>query len=134
MKINTLVSQLKKLKKAEPATKCVIFSQFTSFLDVLASALQSSNIAFLQQLNHKDRAKKVTAFTIRRKFTVLLLSLRDGGVGLNLACVKRVFMMDLWWSFAVKAQAIDRVHRMGRSEQVTGTRFVVSESIEEKLL
>ena len=136
-KINNLLSQLKKLKRAEPATKCVVFSQFTSFLDLLAPALQSSNIAFLRfdgSMNQKDRAKTLTAFGTRPKFTVLLLSLRAGGVGLNLTCAKRVFMMDPWWSFAVEAQAIDRVHRMGQSEEVKVTRFVVKESIEEKML
>ena len=136
-KINNLLSQLKKLKKAEPATKCVVFSQFTSFLDLLTPALQSSNIAFLRfdgTMSQKDRAKTLTAFSTRPKFTVLLLSLRAGGVGLNLTCAKRVFMMDPWWSFAVEAQAIDRVHRMGQSEAVKVTRFVVKESIEEKML
>jgi DNA repair protein RAD5 len=136
-KINTLLSQLKKLKRAEPATKCVVFSQFTSFLDLLNPALQSANIAFLRfdgSMNQKDRAKTLTAFATRTKFTVLLLSLRAGGVGLNLTCAKRVYMMDPWWSFAVEAQAIDRVHRMGQSEEVKVTRFVVRESIEEKML
>jgi DNA repair protein RAD5 len=136
-KINNLLSQLKKLKRAEPATKCVVFSQFTSFLDLVAPALQTSHIAFLRfdgSMNQKDRAKTLTAFSTRPKFTVLLLSLRAGGVGLNLTSAKRVFMMDPWWSFAVEAQAIDRVHRMGQSEEVKVTRFVVRESIEEKML
>ena len=136
-KINTLLSQLKKLKKAEPVTKVVVFSQFTSFLDLLTPALQSSNIAFLRfdgSMTQKDRATTLTAFAARPKFTVLLLSLRAGGVGLNLTCAKRVFMMDPWWSFAVEAQAIDRVHRMGQAEEVKVTRFVVGQSIEEKML
>ncbi|KAK3708324.1 DNA helicase rad5 [Vermiconidia calcicola] len=136
-KINTLLSQLKKLKKAEPNTKCVVFSQFTSFLDLLTPALNSSNIPFLRfdgSMSQKERAKTLTTFALRPKFTVLLLSLRAGGVGLNLTCAKRVFMMDPWWSFAVEAQAIDRVHRMGQTEAVKVTRFVVGESIEEKML
>lgn len=53
---------------------------------------------------------------------------------MNLTCAKRVFMMDPWWSYAVEAQAIDRVHRMGQSEEVRVTRFIVRESIEEKML
>ena len=53
---------------------------------------------------------------------------------MNLTCAKRVFMMDPWWSFAVEAQAIDRVHRMGQTEEVHVTRFVVEGSIEEKML
>lgn len=136
-KINTLLTQLKKLKRAEPATKCVVFSQFTSFLDLLTPALHSANISYLRfdgSMSQKERATTLTTFSARPKFTVLLLSLRAGGVGLNLTCAKRVFMMDPWWSFAVEAQAIDRVHRMGQSEEVLVTRFIVEESIEEKML
>ena len=65
---------------------------------------------------------------------MLLLSLRAGGVGLNLTCARNVFMMDPWWSFAVEAQAIDRVHRMGQERSVRVVRFVVEGSIEEKML
>jgi DNA repair protein RAD5 len=65
---------------------------------------------------------------------VLLLSLRAGGVGLNLTAANRVFMMDPWWSFAVEAQAIDRVHRMGQTQKVEVIRFVVKESIEGRML
>jgi len=76
----------------------------------------------------------LTDFANRPKGCVLLLSLRAGGVGLNLTCAKRVFMMDPWWSWAVEAQAIDRVHRMGQTDEVRVVRFVVEASIEEKML
>lgn len=66
--------------------------------------------------------------------SVLLISLRAGGVGLNLTAASNVFMMDPWWSFAVEAQAIDRVHRMGQMRDVNVTRFVVKDSIEERML
>ncbi|KAJ5098557.1 DNA repair protein rad5 [Penicillium argentinense] len=66
--------------------------------------------------------------------TVLLLSLKAGGVGLNLTAASNVFMMDPWWSFAIEAQAIDRVHRMGQMRDVSVTRFVVKDSIEGRIL
>ncbi|KAJ5764348.1 DNA repair protein rad5 [Penicillium manginii] len=66
--------------------------------------------------------------------TVLLLSLKAGGVGLNLTVASNVFMMDPWWSFAIEAQAIDRVHRMGQTRDVAVTRFVVKDSIEGRIL
>lgn len=66
--------------------------------------------------------------------TVLLISLRAGGVGLNLTAASNVFMMDPWWSFAIEAQAIDRVHRMGQLRDVNVTRFVVKDSIEGRML
>lgn len=136
-KINALLTQLKRIKRAEPTTKSVVFSQFTSFLDLLAPALTGAGIAWLRfdgSMSQKERAKVLTEFANRTNFTVLFLSLRAGGVGLNLTCAKRVFMMDPWWSFAVEAQAIDRVHRMGQTEEVTVTRYIVEGSIEEKML
>ncbi|KAK3062477.1 DNA helicase rad5 [Teratosphaeriaceae sp. CCFEE 6253] len=85
-------------------------------------------------MSQQQRKHTLAAFAERPGFTVLLLSLRAGGVGLNLTCAKRVFMMDPWWSFAVEAQAIDRVHRMGQTEAVEVVRYVVEGSIEEKML
>lgn len=136
-KINTLMTQLKRLRKTDPLLKTVVFSQFTSFLDLLGPALTSAGITWLRfdgSMSQKERARILADFANRPKFTVLLLSLRAGGVGLNLTCARKVFMMDPWWSFAVEAQAIDRVHRMGQTEEVKVTRFVVEGSIEEKML
>jgi DNA repair protein RAD5 len=65
---------------------------------------------------------------------VLLISLRAGGVGLNLTVASNVFVMDPWWSFAIEAQAIDRVHRMGQLRDVSVTRFIVKDSIEGRML
>ena len=62
------------------------------------------------------------------------MSMRAGGVGLNLTSAKRVFMMDPWWSFAVEAQAIDRVHRMGQEDEVKVYRFIVKDSVEGRML
>ena len=136
-KIAVLMGHLKRLRKAEPQTKSVVFSQFTSFLDLLAPALTSANIQFLRfdgSMAQKQRAQVLREFAERPTARVLLLSLRAGGVGLNLTCAQRVFMMDPWWSFAVEAQAIDRVHRMGQTADVKVVRLVVADSIEEKML
>ncbi len=136
-KITTLLTQLRHIKRASPTTKVVVFSQFTSFLDLLAPALSAASISSLRfdgSMSQKARTSTLATFNERPKFTVLLLSLRAGGVGLNLTCASRVFMMDPWWSFAVEAQAIDRVHRMGQTEPVKVVRFVVEGSIEEKML
>lgn len=136
-KIENLLFHLKKVRREEPATKSVVFSQFTSFLDLIEPALARDNIPFVRfdgSMSQKARAAVLQDFTSREKGVVLLLSLRAGGVGLNLTAAKRVYMMDPWWSFAVEAQAIDRVHRMGQESEVLVKRFVVRGSIEEKML
>ena len=142
-KIAALISQLKTLRKESPGTKSVVFSQFTSFLDLISSALSAARIPHLRfdgAMSQKARASILTQFSEPAPPSkggygmVLLLSLRAGGVGLNLTSAKRVYMMDPWWSFAVEAQAIDRVHRMGQDEAVKVTRFIVGGSIEQRML
>lgn len=141
-KIAALISHLKILRRTAPGTKSVVFSQFTSFLDLIEPALARENIPFLRfdgATSQKSRASILSTFAenppkVLKNGMVLLLSLRAGGVGLNLTMARRVFMMDPWWSFAVEAQAIDRVHRMGQEHEVQVVRFVVKESIEGRML
>lgn len=136
-KIVALLSQLRSLRKEHPNMKSVIFSQFTSFLSLIEPVLTRANIKFLRldgTMAQKARAAVLQEFQDAKGFTVLLISLRAGGVGLNLTSAGRVFMMDPWWSFAVEAQAIDRVHRMGQEDAVFVKRFVVKGSVEERML
>ncbi|OIW34148.1 RAD5-like protein [Coniochaeta ligniaria NRRL 30616] len=136
-KIVSLISHLRQLRKEHPAIKSVVFSQFTSFLSLIEPALNRSNMKFLRldgTMAQKTRASVLTEFKESNQFTVLLISLRAGGVGLNLTSAKRVYMMDPWWSFAIEAQAIDRVHRMGQEDEVKVYRFIVKESVEQRML
>lgn len=136
-KTQALLTHLKNIRREHKSAKSVVFSQFTSFLDLIEPALTRDHIPFLRfdgTLSQKQRAAILTEFTSSPKPYILLLSLRAGGVGLNLTCAQNVFMMDPWWSFAVEAQAIDRVHRMGQEREVKVVRFVVEGSIEEKML
>ncbi|KAI9764106.1 MAG: DNA helicase rad5 [Candelina submexicana] len=136
-KISALITHLKRLRRETPSLKSVVFSQFTSFLDLIEPALARDNIPFLRMdgsIAQKQRAAVLAEFASHKRGMVLLLSLRAGGVGLNLTQAKRVFMMDPWWSFAVEAQAIDRVHRMGQEDEVVVHRFIVGESVEQRML
>ncbi|EGX89792.1 DNA repair protein RAD5 [Cordyceps militaris CM01] len=136
-KVAALISQLRSLRRDHPRMKSVIFSQFTSFLSLIEPALARAHVTFLRldgSMAQKARAAVLDQFTEKQGFMVLLISLRAGGVGLNLTSAGRVFMMDPWWSFAVEAQAIDRVHRLGQEDAVQVKRFIVKESVEERML
>ncbi|KAH6680771.1 putative DNA repair protein rad-5 [Halenospora varia] len=136
-KIGVLMNHLRTLRNTHNGTKSVVFSQFTSFLSLIEPAFTKAAIPFLRldgSMAQKARAAVLTEFASSKKGVVLLLSLRAGGVGLNLTMAKRVYMMDPWWSFAVEAQAIDRVHRMGQTDEVKVYRFIVKESVEERML
>ncbi|KAK4198075.1 putative DNA repair protein rad-5 [Triangularia verruculosa] len=136
-KIVTLIKQLRELRKEHPTIKSVVFSQFTSFLSLIEPALARANMHFLRldgSMSQNARAAVLEEFKESKRFTVLLLSLKAGGVGLNLTMAKRVYMMDPWWSFAIEAQAIDRVHRMGQEDEVKVYRFIAKDSVEERML
>ncbi|VUC32165.1 unnamed protein product [Clonostachys rosea] len=136
-KVVALISHLRELRKEHPRMKSVVFSQFTAFLNLIEPCLTRAKVKYLRfdgTMSQKARAAVLQEFTDGKDFTVLLISLRAGGVGLNLTSAGRVFMMDPWWSFAVEAQAIDRVHRMGQEEEVQVKRFVVQGSVEERML
>ena len=136
-KIVALINQLRELRKENPTIKSVVFSQFTSFLSLLEPALARVNMHFVRldgSMAQKARAAVLEEFKESKKFTILLLSLKAGGVGLNLTSAKRVYMMDPWWSFAIEAQAIDRVHRMGQEDEVKVYRFIVKDSVEQRML
>lgn len=138
-KIAALLNYLSALPRG---TKSVVFSQFTSFLDLIAPQLKRHGFEHLRfdgTMSQKVRSQVLRAFSAENAHDpkaprVLLLSLRAGGVGLNLTAANRCFMMDPWWSFAVEAQAIDRVHRMGQTQKVEVIRFVTKESIEGRML
>jgi DNA repair protein RAD5 len=136
-KIGALLNHLKALRRELPGTKSVVFSQFTSFLSLIEPALTRASMPFLRldgSITQQARKKVLEEFAASKKGVILLLSLRAGGVGLNLTMAKRVYMMDPWWSFAVEAQAIDRVHRMGQVDEVKVYRFIVKESVEQRML
>ncbi|KAI1322369.1 DNA repair protein RAD5 [Xylariaceae sp. FL0255] len=136
-KVVLLMKHLRELRRQHPRMKSVVFSQFTSFMSLIEPALEKANMRFLRldgTINQKTRAAILKEFAESDNFTVFLISLRAGGVGLNLTQAKRVYVMDPWWSFAVEAQAIDRVHRMGQDSEVKVYRFICKDSVEERML
>ncbi|KAF5392416.1 hypothetical protein D9757_002302 [Collybiopsis confluens] len=137
-KLTALVKDLEKLRGIDPTFRAVVFSQFTSFLDLIELALERENFEHFRYdgtLDVKKRHRVVTAFKeASRRPKVLCISLKAGGVGLNLTEANHVFMMDCWWNSATENQAIDRVHRLGQEKTVYVKHYIVSNTIESRIL
>ncbi|CDK24398.1 unnamed protein product [Kuraishia capsulata CBS 1993] len=141
-KINALIKNLYQIREGDPNERVVIFSQFTSFLDLIESELQHypNEFEVLKmdgRVTMKGRQSIIEKFSdpaSKTKVSVLLLSMKVGGVGLNLTVASKAFMMDPWWSPSMEDQAIDRLHRMGQQNNVRVVRFIMRDSIEERML
>lgn len=134
VKIRFLVETLEQI--LEENHQAIVFSQFTTYLDMIQKVLERkawrlSRIDGSQTI--KTRQKQVDAFQ-SGKSQVFLISLKAGGVGLNLTAASYVFIMDPWWNPAVEQQAIDRAHRIGQENTLTVYRPIVKDSVEEKVL
>jgi len=117
--------------------KAVVFSQWTSFLNILQTCLNQASVRHVRldgQMNSANRAKALKAFEDDDEVKVFLISLKAGGVGLNLTSANHVFMMDPWWAPAVEDQAVDRIHRLGQLKECEVVRFVCKDSVEEKIM
>ena len=115
--------------------KLLLFSQFTSLLQLLRNNLDASGIPYeYLDGSTRDRQKRVDNFNRNGGIPLFLLSLKAGGTGLNLTGADTVIIYDPWWNPAVEAQAADRTHRIGQTRPVTILKLVVKDSIEEKIL
>ncbi len=117
-------------------SQMLVFSQFTSVLHLIAPELEKRGIPYLMltgQTKSKDRMTLVNQFN-DEKIPVFLISLKAGGVGLNLTSADTVIHFDPWWNQSVENQATDRTHRIGQKKSVNVIRLIVKDTIEEKIL
>ena len=115
--------------------KALVFSQWTSLLDLIEPHLNNSKIPFTRlDGTTKDRAAVVNLFQANDGPPVMLLSLKAGGTGLNLTAADHVFLVDPWWNPAVEEQAADRAHRIGQDRPVMVYRLVARDTVEERIL
>jgi len=120
----------------EEGHRALVFSQFTSFLDLVEPRLRELGFSVLRldgSTPAETRAERVAAFQLGQA-DVFLISLRAGGTGLNLTAASFVVHLDPWWNPAVEDQATDRAHRIGQDKPVTVVRLVASGTVEEKVL
>ena len=115
--------------------KALVFSQFTSFLRIIKGRLEENayGLCYLDG-ETKDRASVVADFQNNDDKKVFLISLKAGGVGLNLTAADYVFIMDPWWNPAAESQAIDRAYRIGQRNPVFAYRLVTRNTVEEKVM
>jgi SNF2 family DNA or RNA helicase len=115
--------------------KALVFSQWTSLLDLIEPALARAELPFVRlDGSTRDRADVVSRFQDPAGPPVMLVSLKAGGSGLNLTAADHVFLCDPWWNPAVEAQAADRTHRIGQTRPVFVYRLVAAGTVEERIL
>ena len=132
-KVDTLLAQLDQV--LDEGHKILVFSQFTSLLAIVRSRLDGAKIpyAYLDGRT-RDRESRVEQFQNDPNLKLFLISLKAGGLGLNLHAAEYVYLLDPWWNPAVEAQAIDRAHRIGQTRQVFAYRLIARDTVEEKVL
>ncbi|MFN0048818.1 MAG: DEAD/DEAH box helicase, partial [Cytophagales bacterium] len=115
--------------------KVLVFSQFVKHLNIFRGYLDSKNINYTYLDGQtRDRQSQVEEFQKNDEIKIFLISLKAGGVGLNLTAADYVFILDPWWNPAVEAQAVDRAHRIGQDKTVFTYKFITKNSVEEKIL
>ena len=135
-KVEALLSILKASSK-KPGTKTVIFSQWTSFLNIIQAQLEVHGYKYARidgTMRANQRDASLTALENDPECTIMLASLAVCSVGLNLVAANQVILADSWWAPAIEDQAVDRVHRLGQKKPTTVWRLVMNDSIEDQVL
>ncbi|MBN9385082.1 MAG: DEAD/DEAH box helicase [Chitinophagaceae bacterium] len=117
--------------------KALVFSQFTSMLELIRGALAERGIPYLYldgSISAEERKRSVQQFQEEEDTRVFLISLKAGGVGLTLTAADYVYLVDPWWNPAAEQQAIDRSHRIGQVKKVFAYRMICKDTVEEKIL
>ncbi|KMT02025.1 hypothetical protein BVRB_9g208500 isoform A [Beta vulgaris subsp. vulgaris] len=136
-KIDALREEIRFMIERDGSAKGIVFSQFTSFLDLIMYSLKKSGITCVllegsMTITARDNAIK--RFHEDSDCRVFLISLKAGGVALNLTVASHVFLMDPWWNPAQERQAMDRIHRIGQYKPIRIVKFVIEKTIEERIL
>ncbi|KAL1822508.1 hypothetical protein ACET3Z_009286 [Daucus carota] len=137
-KITALLKLLSEARDQDPTAKSVVFSQFRKMLILLEKPLKTAGyvLRLNGSMNAKTRAQVIKDFGVPAPHgpTVLLASLRASYTGVDLAAANRVYLLEPWWNPEVDEQAINRVHQIGQTKEVTVVRIIARNSIEERIL
>ncbi|XP_030453460.1 DNA repair protein RAD5A isoform X2 [Syzygium oleosum] len=133
-KVSALLHELENLRSS--GSKSIVFSQWTAFLDLLQIPLSRNKFPFVRldgSLSQQQRENVIKRFSEDNDIRVLLMSLKAGGVGVNLIAASNAFVLDPWWNPAVEEQAVMRIHRIGQTKSVMIKRFIVKGTVEERM-
>ncbi|PSK40098.1 hypothetical protein B9Z65_8038 [Elsinoe australis] len=143
-KVKALISRLKKnikdsaaLPPSEPPIRSIVFSGWTQYLDLMGIGLNDAEIPYLRldgSMHATKRARVIEQFRTDPTYTVMLVSIRAGGQGLNFTAANKVYMMEPQFNPGVENQAVDRVHRLGQNREVEIVKFVMRNSFEGKII
>ncbi|KAL7419356.1 hypothetical protein Q5752_006194 [Cryptotrichosporon argae] len=117
--------------------KTIVFSQFTSFLNLIEPFLRSAGIAYVRydgSVRAEKREQVLETIKTDPAVRVILISFKSGSTGLNLTCCNNVILMDLWWNPALEDQAFDRAHRLGQKLDVNIYKLTIAETVEDRIL
>src|SRR5690606_39085570 len=116
--------------------KALVFSQFLGMLHLIREELERLEIPYVYfdgSTSSGEREKAIRKFQDEEDCRVFLISLKAGGVGLNLTAADYVYIVDPWWNPAVEQQAIDRTHRIGQTKNIFAYRMICKDTIEDKI-
>lgn len=132
-KLEDILYKLESIVSEE--SKVLIFSQFVKHLSIIKNYIEQKGwkYSYLDG-GTQDRQSQVEQFQSDSSTKIFLISLKAGGVGLNLTAAEYVFLLDPWWNPAIEAQAVDRAHRIGQTKTVFTYKFITKNTVEEKIL
>ncbi|KNE54399.1 hypothetical protein AMAG_00371 [Allomyces macrogynus ATCC 38327] len=136
-KIDALMTFLETARTRDSTTKSIIFSQWTSMMDLIEVPLRQRGFQFVRldgTLTRRDRDEAIDQFQSDNTISVFLISLSCGATGLNLVAATNCFLVEPWWNPQIERQAIDRIYRIGQTRPVTVVRFAMENSVEERVL
>ncbi|TEB32621.1 hypothetical protein FA13DRAFT_1731108 [Coprinellus micaceus] len=136
-KIRMMLKILRDIEERDPKEKTIIFSQFTSMLDLIEPFLKDERVKFVRfdgSMNPKEREVSLNAIKLDPKVKVILISFKAGSTGLNLTACNNVILIDMWWNPALEDQAFDRAHRYGQERDVFIYKLKIDETVEDRIL
>ncbi|KAH9937842.1 SNF2 family N-terminal domain-containing protein [Epithele typhae] len=136
-KTRMIVKILREAEERGEGEKTIIFSQFTSMLDLIEPFLRAEGMKFVRydgSMDKMSRDKSIEDITKVKSTKIILISFKAGSTGLNLTCCNNVILVDPWWNPALEDQAFDRAHRFGQTRAVNIHKLSVKESVEQRIL